>query len=138
MKQRGRKQQARENVVAFEDALKPRAPDDLTDDEKAAFNDIIATRSADYFDAASLPLLKEYVRVISEADHIAGLINDHIELQGNVRDLKDLTGMRDRAQKRLSALATKMRLAQQSRYVPDHKKPKGGDNPLGGAAPWEN
>ena len=141
MKQRGRKSTEQQNVVDISVAARPRAPTELTKTEKALFNQIVADRPAEYFDAATIPLLVEYCRIPTELSVIADAMSTFqakwLNKDDGVKRLKDLTGMRDKSQKRMALLATKMRLAQQSRYNNREKsmRPTGGG---GGAKPWES
>ena len=140
MKQRGRRSAAKNEVVDLEIAQRPKAPEDLEKAEAALFNEIVAARPADYFDAATIPLLSEYCRIPTELRLISGAISQYKDTWLNTDDglkrFKDLTNMRDKAQKRMALLAVKMRLAQQSRFMPDSRKarPKASG---GGPKPWE-
>lgn len=119
--------------------MRPKAPGDLTASEKTLFNEIVAARPAEYFDSATIPMLTEYCRIPSELDLVAGAIRrfkaEWIKKDDGLKRLKELTGMRDKSQKRMVLLATKMRLAQQSRYVPDSGKAR--PKPGSGPNPWE-
>ena len=140
MKQRGRQSAAQGEVVDIQVAQRPKAPGDLSKPEAALFNEIVAARPADYFDAATIPLLAEYCRIPSELGLISGAIGKFKDTWLNTDDglkrFKELAGMRDKAQKRMALLATKMRLAQQSRYMPDNRKARPASSG-GGPKPWE-
>lgn len=144
MKQRGRKSTAAndvsDKVVELSTVVRPKPPSDLSKSEKSLFNKIVGDRDADFFDVATIPLLVEYCRIPTELDLIAGAISrykgDWLNTDDGLKRFKELTGMRDKAQKRIAILATKMRLAQQSRYEPKVKgvRPK---SEGGGPKPWE-
>ena len=144
MRQRGR-QSASANEVSGQvvdlGMIKfPKAPTDLSKAEAAMFNEIVAARPADYFDAATIPLLAEYCRLPTELGLISGAIGKFkdtwLNTDEGLKRFKELTQMRDKTQKRMALLAVKMRLAQQSRYIADSRKarPKGSG---GGPKPWE-
>lgn len=139
MKQRGRKSAKSAEVVSIQQAKRPRPPADLTKTESELWVRIVGERAPDYFDSASQVLLAEYCRVKSQCDQLAVPIAKFkatwFAKDEGVARYKKLVHMQDTAQKRLLALATKMRLAQQSRYVPDHTKTRGESK--AGPKPWE-
>jgi hypothetical protein len=101
----------------------------------------VAARVHDFFDVATLPLLKEYCRLQTQVDVMAEEIDSFqpkwLKTEDGVKRYRHLTTIRDQAQGRMIALARSMRLTQQSRYVPD----KAGNRPRGGketAKPWES
>ena len=144
MTKRGRQSAASkevaDNVVDLALIQFPKAPEDLTKPEKVLFGEIVAARPADYFDAATIPMLAEYCRIPSELSLYAGAISKYkvswLNADDGLKRLKELTGMRDKAQKRMALLATKMRLAQQSRYIAHSGKSKPKSNGAG-PKPWE-
>lgn len=139
MKQRGQKPAAADNVVDIAVASRPRPPDDLTEGEKLFWNDVVAGRPADFFEFASLPLLAEYCRTKTEVDFIAESIREFkhewMNTEDGLKRYEKLSVMRTKAQTRLMALATKMRLTQQSRYVPHSKNNR--TPTRNGPKPWE-
>lgn len=140
MKQRGRKSAASAEVISIDLATRPRAPEELIVSEASLWNEIVASRPADFFDAASIPLLVEYCRVKTQLDQVAISLNEFedewLKKADGLRRYKELAMLQDKAQSRLVILATKMRLAQQSRFVPNHSKNR--PNPSGGPKPWES
>lgn len=145
MRQRGRKSATQSEVSAqvvdIGLAQYAKAPGDLNTAEKAMFNEIVAARPADFFDAATVPLLAEYCRIPTELGLISSAISKFkdswLNTDEGLRRFKELTAMRDRAQKRMALLATKMRLAQQSRYIAHSGKSKPKSSGSGGPKPWE-
>jgi len=122
MKQKGRKSTASLSVIAPAGQTRPDAPDDLNDAENALWRRITATKSVDYFDEGTLPLLAEYCRLKSTADLLASSISDYdptwLLTDDGVARFKSLVDLRDKAQGRMIALARSMRLTNQSRYQP--------------------
>jgi hypothetical protein len=121
-------------------------PEDLTEAERERFAAIVRAYPADWFDAATEPLLKEYVRLRTTVDTLAEAIRQikPEELTGDAtaRRYSDFCRLRNSAQKTMATLATKMRLAQQSRYD-DRKAGRATSKEApaaGGAArkPWES
>lgn len=145
MKQRGKKSAAASevasNVVDIGNAKRPRPPDCLSADEKKLWREIVSVREVDFFEAGSLPLLEEYCRTWTQLRLLGATLKKHGEAwlsdDAGLKRYAKVEGLWDRAQRRQLALATKMRLAQQNRYVPDHTKgrPK---KDGGGAKPWDD
>jgi hypothetical protein len=84
--------------------------------ERELWREIVDSKPAEWFDVGSAPLLREYVRAVTETNRLARMVAG-----GSSRDpagLKMLLEMRDREVKRMADLATKLRLTQQSRYTP--------------------
>lgn len=105
------------------------------------FNRIVATRPAEFFDVATIPLLTEYCRIPIEVEIVTKAIEafqaEWLNDDNGLKRFKELTQIRDKAQKRMILLATKMRLSQQSRFPSDSRKNR--PAPEGGAPkPWEN
>lgn len=121
------------------EAVRPKAPSDLSKTEAALFNEVVAARPGDYFDAATIPMLAEYCRIPSElaliADAVSKFKASWLNTDEGFKRFKELVGMRDKAQKRMAMLATKMRLAQQSRYENRVKAMK--PSASSGPRPWE-
>ncbi len=126
MKQRGRKSAAKLAVVEQTIETRPKAPDTLTDSEKTLWNAITASRQCDFFDEATLPLLREYCRLHTAVERCAAQLNDFddgwLSTDEGVKRFRNLENVRDQKQGRMVALARAMRLTQQARYVPDKAK----------------
>jgi hypothetical protein len=143
MKQRGRKsaksEEVSHKVVDIAVTKRPRAPGSLTPTEKKLFNAIVAERPPDFFDSASVPMLIEYCRIPTQLDQVAEAIasfeQDWLKSDDGLKRYKDLVNLQDKAQKRIAALATKMRLAQQSRYDPTAARAR--PTKSTGPKPWE-
>lgn len=138
MKQRGRKPKDA-HVVDIGIAKRPKPPAELTQSEAALWDEIVASRPPEYFDVAAIPLLREFCRIQTQLNFLAESIGefepDWLKDKAGLSRYKDLCSMQDKAQSRSMLLATKMRLTQQARYVPDAKasKPTTGQGPK----PWE-
>lgn len=90
----------------------------LTDDQAQVWRETVEARSADYFGEDAAPLLEEYCRVVVMCRLLAVQIEAALagdELGG----LKSLLDMRDKESRRLTSIATKLRITNQSRYTPD-------------------
>ena len=140
MKQRGQKSAEAHKVVDLALVARPRPSEDLIESEKNLWNEIVAARPPDFFECASLPLLAEFCRTRTELDFTAKAIVDFddtwLKDHDGLERYEKLTNMRSKAQSRLMQLATKMRLTQQSRYVPHAKSQR--PNAKTGPKPWES
>ena len=139
MKQRGQKSAESHKVVDLALVARPRAPEDLIESEQTLWNEIVAARPADFFECASIPLLVEFCRTKTELDFTAKAFEsfeeEWLKAADGLERYEKLVNMRSRAQSRLMQLATKMRLTQQSRYVPHAKSQR--PNTKTGPKPWE-
>ena len=112
-------------------------PCDLTVSEAELWGAVVESKPADWFQADSAPLLKEYVRAVVMSDRLSLLVE--AALAGDTgKDglgLKDALRLRDMESKRVASLGTKLRLTQQSRYTP--KASATADRAAGGARPWQ-
>ncbi|MEJ7746068.1 MAG: hypothetical protein WKF61_04800 [Luteimonas sp.] len=115
---RGRQSAASLSVVASGLPQRLEPQQGLTPDQQAMWREIVATKPVDWFGADSAPLLTEYVRAVDMGNRLAFAIE--AAMAGEAEEgvsLKDLLKMRDTEARRTLSLATKMRLAQQSRYT---------------------
>lgn len=112
-------------------------PADLTAPESELWAAVVESKPADWFQADSAPLLKEYVRAVVMSDRLSLLVE--AALAGDAGEdglgLKDALRLRDMESKRVASLGTKLRLTQQSRYTP--KASATADRAAGGARPWQ-
>lgn len=115
-------------VTALPTRLEP--PVNLPLEQKEVWRAVVATKPIDWFQADSAPVLTEYCRAVVMCDRLAALIE-----VAQPEELKDLLKMRDVESRRLSTLAVKMRLTQQSRYTPMASATA--DRKASGARPWE-
>ena len=130
MKQRGRKSAAKLSIVPAKVDERPTAPESLLPEEREFWTAIVNARPVDFFDDASIPLLKEYCRLTSQVELMTEAIEDFepewLLTEDGVKRYKMLAGIRDQGQGRMIALARSMRLTQQARYVPDASKARPG------------
>ena len=82
------------------------------------WRETVGARSADYFGEDAAPLLEEYCRVVVMCRLLAVQIEAAIS-GGESGELKALLDMRDKESRRLTSIATKLRITNQSRYTPD-------------------
>lgn len=140
MKQRGKKSAAALSVVSelIDKRLQP--PDELSPSESELWLRVVATKPDDWWDAASVPLLKEYCRLHSSAEDVAGQLKsfetEWLSGDDGLKRYERLISIRDKIQARMTQLAMKMRLTQQSRY--DAQKAHSRSRPRTAAKPWEN
>lgn len=94
---------------------RPKAPHDLTDEEVEVWAAVVNALPADYFKPDSLPLLSQYSRHVIQARRIAALIEQATsDTTLKVDDYERILRMQARESSAIAALATKMRIAQQS------------------------
>lgn len=137
--QRGRKSSASLSVVAEMVRNRPDPPDSLSDDESRLWREVTATKPPEWWDAGSIPLLTEYCRLKTSVDLVAGEIASFssaaLQEPGGLKWYKELIGIRDKCQSRLTQLAMKMRLTQQARY--DTQKAGRAVKSTAARKPWE-
>lgn len=114
------------------------APAELSEDERNLWNEVVASKPAEWFGDDSAPLLKEYVRAAVLCDVLDAKAKRAIE--GGAGDasvglIKMLLDMRDKEAKRVASFATKLRLTQQSRYTPQSASTA--NNRASGKRPWQ-
>lgn len=116
-----RKSSAALSIVAGSIDGRPKAPDDLTEEQQAIWDRTVASEAADTFRTAALQqLLREYCRAVSTAAWLSRKVEMAMrgELELTVHEFDALSRSRDREAKALGAFATKLRLTNQSRYTP--------------------
>lgn len=123
MAERGRRSAASLSVVAGSIDGRPKAPNDLTKEQKETWDRVVANESADVFKTAALQqLLKEYCRHCASALKLARMIEAMEALPematDDLEDYDRLLKMRDRETKAIADKATKLRLTNQARYTP--------------------
>lgn len=120
MIQRGRKSAEGLTVVPFSPAraiFEP--PADLSATEAEIFRSVVAGAPNNWFNSDSLPLLVEYSRAWDACNKLSAILNGGLEQIALAGGLKDLLGMREKQARLMVTLATKMRLTQQSKILPD-------------------
>lgn len=107
------------------------APSELTDEEVQVWHSVVSVYPADWFDAATVPLLAQYCRHAVQAKRLAELIERATsDKELTIQDYDRLLKMQQRESAVLCSLATKMRISQQStknhrgnKTTPDALKP---------------
>lgn len=113
------------------DRLKP--PHDLTDEEVEVWVGVTSAEAADWFTAATAPLLSQYCRHVVRARHVAEWIEAATgSKELSIEDYDRLLKMQARESGVLATLATKMRISQQS--TTNHR---GNKKPSAVRRPWE-
>ena len=120
MGKRGRKSAAELSVIPGI-PQRPEPPDELTPQQAEEWSEIVDRMPVDWFRREIHPLLCSYCRHVTNARHIAGLIEAAHDLDiGDRKALmrfNRLLGMQERQSSALMGLATRMRLTNQSRYT---------------------
>ncbi len=120
----------------------PEPPADFDEQEAALWHSIVATKPADWWDAANLPMLRALVKHETAArliDEEMGRFEPKwLRSDEGVGRYKALTSMRVQHTQRVESLMTKMRLTQQSRYDVQKAARKDGKvkKDAGGSRPW--
>lgn len=128
-----RKSTASLSVVPIGVPVRLAPPEDLTPEQAARWVAVVDSKPVEWFGPDSAPLLKEYVRAEAMCDLLAVQIEAGIA-GGESGEVKALLDMRDKESKRLTSIATKLRLTQQSRYTPQAAATA--DKKASGARPW--
>lgn len=108
------------------------APECLTETEAAVFRDTAAAMPAGWFKADSLPLLVEYSRAVDVCNRLAAM-REMPDM--SLKDLAVLLAAHEKQARLVISLATKMRLTQQSRILPDQAGRDVKNKPVA-APPW--
>ncbi len=123
------------SVVGVIPSALPPVPADLTEAEAALWSVVVESKPADWFGPDSYPVLKEYCRAASACDQLAPVVEKALQ-GGKAKDIREALALRDLESKRLAAIATKLRLTQQSRYTPQASATA--NRKAGGRRPWES
>lgn len=92
-------------------------PATLTPEQTEVWRTTVGARSSDFFGQDAAPLLEEYCRVVTMCRTLAFKV-EAATAGGDDAELELALRMRDRESKRLTSIATKLRLTNQSRYTP--------------------
>jgi len=117
---RGRKSSARLGVTQGL-AKRPEPPDELTPAQAEEWRAVVTRMPVHWFPREIWPLLCAYCRHVTNARHIAGMIED--AHRGDMTDraalmrYNRLLGIQERQSSSLMGLATRMRLTNQARYT---------------------
>jgi len=120
MKQRGRPSSVAMSLVtpqSLHAIERPLPPHDLNDEEVEVWQSIVSQEIADWFTAATQPLLAQYCRHVVHARRIAELIDHTIHSAKEmpwIEEYDKLLRIQERETRAMTLLATTMRLTQQS------------------------
>jgi hypothetical protein len=122
MKTRGR-HSAASQVIAGGFTERPEPPKNLTLRQNAIWREVVASEDPNFFNTGVLRgLLADYCRSRATAEGITAVIEASAEVwmqdSESVANHERLLRMRDRELKAMVTVATKLRLTNQSRYVP--------------------
>lgn len=98
-------------VVQFDTARLP-PPDGLNAAESLIWEQALRSKPQEYFHADDLILLREYCRAVAMCDRLA----EKCEAANGGDTLARYLGLRDKEVRRVTVLATKLRMTPQSRY----------------------
>jgi len=138
MEGRGRKSLASVTVLPAPLAVRLEPPTGLTEAQTVIWRDVVGTKPADWFTADNAPLLAVYVRAVAMCDLLA--LGIEAEIAGPNEDgpgLKGLLDMRDKESKRVTSIATKLRLTNQSRYTPQASATANKKSTPATGSPWQ-
>jgi hypothetical protein len=112
---------------------RPEPPEDLTEEQSAEWEAVVARLPADWFPRETQGLLAQYCRHVVTARRLARMLAE-LEAQAtfDIRDYDRLLKAQERETRCLASLATRMRISQQSSYDKKRIKP---DEPE--VKPWE-
>lgn len=135
MKQRGRKSAAELEVVTPVRSIKrPPAPSDLTDEVAEEWRAIVGRLPPDWFPRETHGVLAQYCRHVIASRRVGKLIaNLEKEPRVDLDEYDQLLRMHEREGRALSALATRLRITQQSSIHKSRQKPVDPETPK----PWE-
>lgn len=126
MNQRGRKSAASLEVVEQSNVTelpRPSPPPELSAEQAAEWNSVVARLPADWFPRETHGLLAQYCRHVVAARHVAQLISEMEQMDEiAIEDYDRLLKMQEREGRALSSLATRMRISQQSSFDKEKKK----------------
>lgn len=117
----------------------PEPPADLTELQAGLWHSVVATKPADWWDAANLPMLRALVVHESAAMVIDGELQafepEWLKTDEGVQRYEKLSKIRALHTGKVESLMTKMRLTQQARY--DTQKAAVHNRKAGGKRPWD-
>lgn len=122
-----------EKTAAMSSGKAPKPPSGMTPGQCALWSDIIASEPEDFFNSvARLHLLRLFVEHATFRADLQALIDrtaiDDLADPKQAKTLETMLRSRDRETKQLLALATKLRLTNQSRYTPKAADTAGRNN----------
>lgn len=144
MVQRGRKSAESLSAVTIIPGQRPPPPPELTKEQAAAWKAVVGRMPVEWFDAPAQILLTEFCRHSAICGIISQQIDsypvDQITTEEGCDRYDKLGRMLDRHSKAVAMLATKLRIAPQSRYeakVAGTASKNSAAGASGAARPWE-
>lgn len=143
MAKRGRRSAAEMAVVVTGTfGQRPEPPEDLTEPQAEIWRKTVASEDAAFFNSAALRgLLMDYCRHRDAAESISGIINSFepawLKSKEGCQRYHSLLKMRDLETRAAAGMATKLRLTNQSRYVP-HVAARVARDAQRGVMPWDD
>jgi hypothetical protein len=137
MGSRGRKSAAELSIIRAEQAFKPKAPRELSEEQAAEWKSVVDRLPGNWFSRENTALLVQYCRHVVAARRVAQLIK--VAEEGEEFSLQDydrLLKMQEREGRALSSLAVRMRLTQSSRLKAETAATAVARDP-GVRPPWE-
>lgn len=131
-KKPGPKSIAELSVVSIDSKPRVKAPTGLPASQAERIATLIASKPADWFQAADMPLLVELARHLDRADKIDEEMQD-LE-PGDLKGLKWLQPLANAESARIQSLMRSLRLTPQSRYRADSVK---ANTPPAGPRIWD-
>src|SRR5690606_29558778 len=99
-----------DNVVALTaPSVHLQPPEGLTEDQARVWRETVNARSADFFGPDQVPMLEEYCRAVVTCRLLGAQVEAAIA-GGDPAELKAVLDMRDKESRRMSSIATKLRL----------------------------
>lgn len=108
-------------------------PADLSDAEAIIFRSVVAAMPAGWFMADTVGLLNEYCRAVNACNKLAAMRNSSGLA---LRDLTMLLSAHEKQARLVAMFATKMRLSQQSRILPQTAGTAVANKPVANP-PWQ-
>ena len=139
MATRGRKSAASLAIVTNIPGQRPEPPSELTENEADVWRSVVATKTADWFQEDSQPLLINYCRHKVRQKFLSDQINEYtsewLQDEEGLRRYERLMSMSIKESGMISAIATKLRLTPQSRWQPSSASVK--NNQAAIKRPWD-
>lgn len=96
-------------------------PEDLPEDQRSTWTDIVNTKTCDYWTRGDIPLLRMYCRAVADIERLTNDIEEEGEIVRNGKGnpvVNPKVVVRGFAEGRLMTLATKLRMQPSSRVDP--------------------
>jgi len=144
MRQRGRKSNAEIETRVIDGGFgtRPKAPDDLSDDQASIWNEVVSSEDPNVFaSAATRGMLKNYCRHQAASDQITRVINlfqdEWLRNSEGAKRYRELLRAREGETRAAASVATKLRLTNQARYTATAAG-TANRNAAKGFKPWES